>query len=98
RHTRFSRDWSSDVCSSDLQPGKRHEIRVVGQAPVAKGVIPDVPGPLPGMAAQRHRQQVERMVGNAGIDVYPAVIVARIDEIAHRSEERRVGKECRSSW
>src|SRR5690606_40774399 len=20
RHTRFSRDWSSDVCSSDLQP------------------------------------------------------------------------------
>src|SRR5690606_40843608 len=22
RHTRFSRDWSSDVCSSDLQPGR----------------------------------------------------------------------------
>src|SRR5690606_41151693 len=22
RHTRFSRDWSSDVCSSDLQTGK----------------------------------------------------------------------------
>src|SRR5690606_40467019 len=21
RHTRFSRDWSSDVCSSDLPPG-----------------------------------------------------------------------------
>src|SRR5207302_4542316 len=21
RHTRFSRDWSSDVCSSDLRPG-----------------------------------------------------------------------------
>src|SRR6266511_4547180 len=21
RHTRFSRDWSSDVCSSELQPG-----------------------------------------------------------------------------
>src|SRR5690606_40115587 len=21
RHTRFSRDWSSDVCSSDLSPG-----------------------------------------------------------------------------
>src|SRR5690606_40453027 len=21
RHTRFSRDWSSDVCSSDLEPG-----------------------------------------------------------------------------
>src|SRR5436309_14366191 len=25
RHTRFSRDWSSDVCSSDLDPrGRRH--------------------------------------------------------------------------
>src|SRR5690606_40735693 len=23
RHTRFSRDWSSDVCSSDLALGKR---------------------------------------------------------------------------
>src|SRR5690606_40432243 len=23
RHTRFSRDWSSDVCSSDLVPGSR---------------------------------------------------------------------------
>src|SRR5690606_39499201 len=23
RHTRFSRDWSSDVCSSDLEKGKR---------------------------------------------------------------------------
>src|SRR5690606_14679561 len=23
RHTRFSRDWSSDVCSSDLMPGGR---------------------------------------------------------------------------
>src|SRR5215475_3007337 len=23
RHTRFSRDWSSDVCSSDLCPGAR---------------------------------------------------------------------------
>src|SRR5690606_40316292 len=23
RHTRFSRDWSSDVCSSDLTPARR---------------------------------------------------------------------------
>src|SRR5690606_40319853 len=23
RHTRFSRDWSSDVCSSDLVPGRK---------------------------------------------------------------------------
>src|SRR5690606_39936898 len=24
RHTRFSRDWSSDVCSSDLYPTRSH--------------------------------------------------------------------------
>src|SRR5690606_39721299 len=24
RHTRFSRDWSSDVCSSDLVKGNKH--------------------------------------------------------------------------
>src|SRR3989449_767015 len=30
RHTRCSRDWSSDVCSSDLEPLARH--RVVGAA------------------------------------------------------------------
>src|SRR5690606_41105812 len=30
RHTRFSRDWSSDVCSSDLVPVLRLEQRVYG--------------------------------------------------------------------
>src|SRR5690606_39585371 len=25
RHTRFSRDWSSDVCSSDLRAGAKEE-------------------------------------------------------------------------
>src|SRR5690606_36574248 len=27
RHTRFSRDWSSDVCSSDLQPEKWNGVK-----------------------------------------------------------------------
>src|SRR5690606_39990769 len=29
RHTRFSRDWSSDVCSSDLA-GRRERTEIVG--------------------------------------------------------------------
>src|SRR5690606_39531446 len=34
RHTRFSRDWSSDVCSSDLWdaqtgPGERHDKKII---------------------------------------------------------------------
>src|SRR5690606_40935183 len=28
RHTRFSRDWSSDVCSSDLRVDARGRVRV----------------------------------------------------------------------
>src|SRR5690606_41087737 len=30
RHTRFSRDWSSDVCSSDLGQQNRHEGALAG--------------------------------------------------------------------
>src|SRR5690606_40760002 len=30
RHTRFSRDWSSDVCSSDLLRGRGSEVHTLG--------------------------------------------------------------------
>src|SRR3712207_1882953 len=36
RHTRYWRDWSSDVCSSDLRPGpvaRRHREAVLAQQP-----------------------------------------------------------------
>src|SRR5690606_39772664 len=62
RHTRFSRDWSSDVCSSDLR-----ELQD-GQA-VHVGVLYEV--------------------GDVPVHEYVA---------GTRSEERRVGKECRSRW
>mgnify|MGYP007051344975 CR=1 len=51
RHTRYIRDWSSDVCSSDLAGVRTREV-----------LNKPVPPPFP------------------------------------RSEERRVGKECRSRW
>src|SRR6266511_5840823 len=35
RHTRFSRDWSSDVCSSDLVRRLRRDPRVPPRAKVA---------------------------------------------------------------
>src|SRR5690606_18505971 len=34
RHTRFSRDWSSDVCSSDLYTYARHDVTARGLANV----------------------------------------------------------------
>src|SRR5258707_8551653 len=82
RHTRYWRDWSSDVCSSDLTA---HHL---GRDPRAlqrrfqffRGhEIIDAPPDVPG-AAVHH--------------LAPPRVVAR----PFRSEERRVGKECRSRW
>src|SRR3989440_2467962 len=65
RHTRSDRDWSSDVCSSDLrscvEAGSRRR--------------------RPGALARR-----------------PDRSCSRSRDGASRSEERRVGKECRSRW
>src|SRR5206468_9240424 len=62
RHTRSDRDWSSDVCSSDLP------------------FIGRIPGSL---------------AGGRGLWVAGAGVLAIIAALV-RSEERRVGKECRS--
>src|SRR5207245_5475708 len=56
RHTRCYRDWSSDVCSSDLEESQ----------------------------------------GNGQFDRVCRLLSKVVDGI--RSEERRVGKECRSRW
>src|SRR3712207_8279137 len=85
RHTRYWRDWSSVVCSSDLvhaplalevlepERGLEHRLRIgVGvedRAEVARLLVPLV-----------------ALVHDAG------------ERDVLRSEERRVGKECRSRW
>src|SRR5690606_39696898 len=84
RHTRFSRDWSSDVCSSDLvldagrlarrfariSPAAANLIELTAADPVT--FIAVFSTPFGGITAPR--------------------------EIDGRSEERRVGKERRSRW
>src|SRR5438876_8436763 len=62
RHTRWTGDWSSDVCSSDL----------------SRRLVREQPGGQPPLVRS-----------GAGIGQ-----PVRRD----RSEERRVGKECRSRW
>src|SRR5690606_39877106 len=37
RHTRFSRDWSSDVCSSDLASGDTDVARIMARGGGASG-------------------------------------------------------------
>src|SRR5690606_41182907 len=54
RHTRFSRDWSSDVCSSDLdRPGPDAIMRGCRSARVVSGARRD------GQVAQLVEQRIE---------------------------------------
>src|SRR3712207_7286770 len=86
RHTRYWRDWSSDVCSSDLAVVTPAAEDVVGAAErhddVGPGRAPERLGAL--------RPDERRGLAEAG--------GGRMRRRRDRSEERRVGKECRSRW
>src|SRR5690606_39719027 len=94
RHTRFSRDWSSDVCSSDLTAYQTLD--------VVRAMEQDAQLPLTnlrvdgGMVANKLLMQFQADM----LDVQ--VIAPKVTETtalgAARSEERRVGKEGRSRW
>src|SRR3712207_7615507 len=83
RHTRYWRDWSSDVCSSDL---------VVAQ-PL---VFPQGEG---GALGSRQREQRAQHLAAllASLDFLTGLAAVEGRHL-QRSEERRVGKECRSRW
>src|SRR5256885_8040792 len=84
RHTRLQGDWSSDVCSSDLYAD-------LGQYPDTLAALAD-----------------KRYVRSLPVDPYTKVAdswtLVQSEDPDHpgikdvRSEERRVGKECRSRW
>src|SRR2546430_8843896 len=84
RHTRFDCDWSSDVCSSDLVD-RAAQLQVDG--PRRRDLLDDVERRLRVDA----EQDLEAVAGRL-------VRLPRVDELVLRSEERRVGKECRSRW
>src|SRR5699024_11800123 len=93
RHTRSKRDWSSDVCSSDLPPPAQG-------APVRPGQLgadmrpldKDGDGKMDPDAVPATKEALLDENGDPK-EVDTAVIV---DGEEHRSEERRVGKECRA--
>src|SRR5699024_12082306 len=90
RHTRSKRDWSSDVCSSDLQTRLMETHFVFG------GVYVDVHLMRVDLQIQHKRRL---LIGPQF--VFAGLADRMIDQaIAHhaRSEERRVGKEGRSGW
>src|SRR5690606_40039890 len=82
RHTRFSRDWSSDVCSSDLDP-----LRVADAMEYA------------GWSRVEHLVDfIEEDLFDVDLREATVVTMYLLHSINVRSEERRVGKECRSRW
>src|SRR5690606_40855270 len=97
RHTRFSRDWSSDVCSSDLAFGTKYEgleqerydllnyDKVLYRKPWIE--------PLPDYVSSKKRidDLTIEDLGNSLNDF-------EANTFKGRSEERRVGKERRCRW
>src|SRR5690606_40725663 len=90
RHTRFSRDWSSDVCSSDLiwrglMLGNDDVLRAdLIQQLMCQGEI--------------DTRQVERAY-DIRFGEYFSDALAALRPLQDRSEERRVGKEGRQrAW
>src|SRR5207247_8017288 len=91
RHTRSTRDWSSDVCSSDLEKGKDFPVfEMPEKCPVCGGDVEHSEGEVayrcgnPACPAKTG-QRIGHFVGRGGLDI----------EGMGRSEERRVGKEWR---
>src|SRR2546430_5438885 len=84
RHTRFDCDWSSDVCSSDLTGSLQANYRPLSWLEAHAVIGTDF---------------LSRYDENT---TFPGIIPASFNPSANqgnrRSEERRVGKECRSRW
>src|SRR5690606_39855886 len=59
RHTRFSRDWSSDVCSSDLEPPGPPSLRPRGKGDCLMAVAEEAL-----REAGRPKQKVDFLSGN----------------------------------
>src|SRR5690606_39336957 len=90
RHTIFSRDWSSDVCSSDLAFATSW-LLVLGYITVVAFEAVALPESLsyliPGLESAR-------LWSVAGSDVHGMwVLVGVVGAVVMRSEERRVGQE-----
>src|SRR5256885_6472104 len=82
RHTRLQGDWSSDVCSSDLD------------------LFPFPKTSAPSTSNSSFVRQHRKLPGGESYTKRPehSTIQSKGSRSRPRSEERRVGKECRSRW
>src|SRR5699024_11667661 len=92
RHTRSKRDWSSDVCSSDLEQARQSGCFAVAMDVDAAG-LPFLKNRNPPAGSK----SVEELREIVGILNKPFIVKGIMTvKSALKSEERRVGKECRS--
>src|SRR5256886_11581498 len=84
RHTRFDCDWSSDVCSSDLKRRRRF-------------VLPESSMKITAAIISFNEAENIRAACES-VDWADEILVVDSESTDDRSEERRVGKECRSRW
>src|SRR3989442_12002863 len=99
RHTRCGRDWSSDVCSSDLCTRRSRVLLAylaLGTADVGALIHSAVAFAAAWFAGERTR--LRRVQLDELRDRADRAERAATRERELRSEERRVGKECRSRW
>src|SRR5689334_5295272 len=94
RHTMWNCDWSSDVCSSDLAPTSSYFV-VVPLRNLTPNFEPLRRSP-PLRATRRDRLPAEGKRPGEGEQECRCLPGTRNQE--PRSEERRVGKECRLLW
>src|SRR3712207_9426989 len=101
RHTRYWRDWSSDVCSSDLTgSGKTSTLYAcLNYMNKPDRKIITVEEPVEYQMNGINQVQVNTEIGMT----FPAALRSILRQAPNiimigRSEERRVGKECRSRW
>src|SRR5699024_12217933 len=91
RHTRSKRDWSSDVCSSDLY---LEQIRNCYQHEYQWDLKTQTLTLLFQVMYEKFQELLEKYAIPDFIGKVDPTNYMHLD----RSEERRVGKECRSRW
>src|SRR3712207_9233304 len=108
RHTRYWRDWSSDVCSSDLcfetSRPTTHSDPTYEVDGIIHYCVANMPGAVPVTSTRAlTNATLPYVLELADRGVLAAAqasphVADGVNVVAGRSEERRVGKECRSRW
>src|SRR5690606_40170270 len=87
RHTRFSRDWSSDVCSSDLENAIVYDEKISNANMVKNQRARWINAYR--LSLKDSAKLLLKGIKSLNLNMFIGGV---------RSEERRVGKECRARW